>query len=187
MAQGAASGGAGARPPMRSPLANHYCDLVDRVNSWVGRGLALSIFVVTAAVLYEVVSRGVFGQATVWANETTIYLSAVAYLVGGGYALAHRRHVRIDVLYDRLSPATRVKLDFFTFLFFLIYMGALIWVGSTMGWSSFLEGEGTGTPWNPRIWPVKLAIPAAGLLLLLQGISNLLRDLGVARPESRAS
>ena len=56
-----------------------------------------------------------------------------------------------------------------------------------MGWSSFLEGEGTGTPWNPRIWPVKLAIPLAGLLLLLQGISNLLRDLGVSRPESRAS
>jgi len=87
----------------------------------------------------------------------------------------------------RLSPRTRAKLDLFTFVFFFIYVGALIWVGSTLAWGSFLEGEGTGTPWNPRIWPVKFAIPVAGVLLLLQGIANLLRDLGIARPESRAS
>ena len=186
MAQ-AAAGGAGDRPPVRSPLADHFCDLIDRVNSWLGRGLALSIFLVTAAVLYEVVSRGVFGQATVWSNETTIYLSAVAYLVGGGYALAHRRHVRIDLIYERLSLRTRKALDCFTSLFFLVYVGALIWVGTTMAWTSFQQGESTGTPWNPPIWPVKFAIPLAGLLLLLQGIANLLRDTGVARPESHAS
>ena len=56
-----------------------------------------------------------------------------------------------------------------------------------MGWTSFQQSEGTGTPWNPPIWPVKLAIPAAALLLLLQGIANLLRDIGAAHPESRAS
>jgi TRAP-type mannitol/chloroaromatic compound transport system permease small subunit len=174
-------------PPERGGLADRFCDLVDRVNSGLGRTLALSIFVVTLVVLYEVVSRGVFGQATTWANETTIYLSACAYLLSGGYALAHRRHVRIDLLYDRLGPTTRVKLDIFTFLFFFIYVGALIWVGTTLAWGSFLEGEGTGTPWNPRIWPVKFAIPLAGLLLLLQGVSNLLRDAGIASAQSRAS
>jgi TRAP-type mannitol/chloroaromatic compound transport system permease small subunit len=168
-------------------LADRFCDAVDRINSWVGRGLALSVIVVTLVVLYEVVSRSMFGLATTWANETTIYLSACAYLLSGGYALAHRRHVRIDLIYDRLAPRTRARLDMFTFLFFVIYVGALIWVGSTLAWSSFLEAEGTGTPWNPRIWPVKFAIPLAGLLLLLQGISNLLRDLNVARPDSLAS
>jgi TRAP-type mannitol/chloroaromatic compound transport system permease small subunit len=171
----------------RSPLADRFCDSIDRLNSWVGRFFALSIFVVVLAVLYEVFARTAFGQATIWSNETTIYLSAAAYVIGGGYALAHRRHVRIDVIFDRLSPSTRAKLDLFTFIFFFIYVGALIWVGGTLAWTSFLQGEGTGTPWNPRIWPVKFAIPIAGVLLLLQGISNLLRDLGVARRESRAS
>jgi TRAP-type mannitol/chloroaromatic compound transport system permease small subunit len=56
-----------------------------------------------------------------------------------------------------------------------------------MGWTSFTQSEGTGTPWNPPIWPVKLAIPIAGALLLLQGIANLLRDLGVAQRESRTA
>ncbi len=98
-----ASGGQGDPPPARARLADRFCDGVDRINSWVGRFWALAIFVVTLAVLYEVVSRTAFGQATLWSNETTIYLSAVAYLVGGGYALVHRRHVRIDLIYDRLS------------------------------------------------------------------------------------
>ena len=175
-------------PPVAAPAAaDRFCDAIDRVNSWVGKGFALTIFVVTAVILIEVFARGVVGQATTWANETTIYLSACAYLVSGGYALAHRRHVRIDLIYDRLSPTTRARLDLFTFVFFFMYVGALIWVGSTLAWGSFLEGEGTGTPWNPRIWPVKFAIPLAGALLLLQGIANLLRDLGVAQSESRAT
>jgi TRAP-type mannitol/chloroaromatic compound transport system permease small subunit len=168
-------------------LANRYCDAIDRLNCWIGRAFALAIFAVTLAVLYEVLSRGVFGQGTTWSNETTIYLSAVAYLVGGGYALAHRRHVRIDLIHARLSPRTQRWLDAFTFLFFVLYVGALAWVGTTMGWTSFSQGEGTGTPWNPPIWPVKLAIPLAAVLLLLQGVANLLRDMGVARSESRAT
>ena len=73
------------------------------------------------------------------------------------------------------------------FVFFVAYAGALIWVGTTMAWTSYLQGESTGTPWNPPIWPVKFAIPIAGVLLLLQGIANLLRDLGVAQAESQAS
>jgi TRAP-type mannitol/chloroaromatic compound transport system permease small subunit len=182
-----AAGGRGDTPPARVSPADRYCDLVDRVNSGVGRFWALAIFGVTLAVLYEVVSRSAFGQGTLWSNETTVYLSAVAYLIGGGYALAHRRHVRIDLIYERLSPRARATLDLFTFVFFVLYAGALIWVGTTMGWTSFQQGEGTGTPWNPPIWPVKLAIPIAGVLLLLQGVANLLRDTGVARRESRAS
>jgi TRAP-type mannitol/chloroaromatic compound transport system permease small subunit len=170
------------RPAARN-WADGFCDAIDRLNERVGQAFALTIFVVTLVILYEVVARGVFGRATIWANETTIYLSACAYLVSGGYALAHRRHVRIDLVYERLSPRTRARLDLFTFVFFFIYVGALVWVGTTLAWGSFQQSEGTGTPWNPPIWPVKFAIPLAGLLLLLQGVANLLRDLGVARPQ----
>jgi TRAP-type mannitol/chloroaromatic compound transport system permease small subunit len=168
-------------------LVDRFCDAVDRLNCAIGRWWALSIFLVVLAVLIEVVARSAFGQATSWSNETTVYLSAMAYLLGGGYALAHRRHVRIDLLYDRLGRNTKIVLDCLTFIFFLLYIGALLWVGAKMGWTSFQQGEGTGTPWNPPIWPVKLTIPLAALLLLLQGVANLLRDIGIARPESKAS
>ena len=169
-----------AAGPASSVLAR-ACDLVDRINEWSGLFWGFTIVFVTLAVLYEVVARTLFGAPTEWGNETTIYLSAMAYLLAGGYALLHRRHVRIDVLYEALSKRTQVRLDAFTFLFFLAYVLTLIWVGGADAWNSFQIGETTSTPWNPPIWPVKLAIPAAGVLLLLQGIANLLRDLGWVR------
>ena len=94
-----------AAAPQRDPnrpakgLLERACDLVDRINEWAGLFWGFTIVLVTAAVLYEVVARTVFGTPTQWGNEATIYLSAMAYLLAGGYALLHRRHVRIDVLY----------------------------------------------------------------------------------------
>ena len=177
-----------AAPPHRGPAPTppptgaleRFCDRIDRLNEWAGLFWGFTIVLVTFAVLYEVAARTLFGSPTSWGNETTIYLSAMAYLMAGGYALLHRRHVRIDVVYDALKPRTRARLDAFTFVFFVAYMLTLIWVGGTDAWNSFRIGETTSTPWNPVIWPVKAAIPAAGVLLLLQGVSNLVRDLGWA-------
>lgn len=176
MSDGGAGGG--ARVGEQSALAR-FCSFIDRLNTWVARFWGASIILVTAAILYEVVARGLFGQATIWANETTVYLSAVTYLLGGGYALLKRGHVRIDLIYGSLGPSARTVADVISFVCFALYVGALVWVGSEMAWSSFQQSEGTGTPWNPPIWPVKMAIPMAGLLLLLQGIANLVRELGV--------
>jgi TRAP-type mannitol/chloroaromatic compound transport system permease small subunit len=164
--------------------AARFCAAVDRLNNFMGRVWGLTILFVTFAVLYEVVARGVFGQATLWANETTVYLSAMAYLIAGGYALQRRMHVRIDVVYLMFSPRGRVRADLFGFIFFFLYVMTLIWIGGDMAWTSLQQGETTGTPWNPPIWPVKAAIPLAGLLLLLQGIANIVRDLASTPSEA---
>ncbi len=167
-------------PAGRSPAIEAFCRVIDRVNAWLGLAWGFSIVLVTLAITIEIVSRSVFHHGTIWANETTIYLSAMAYLIGGGYALQYRRHVSIDFVYRMFKRRVRRGLDLFAFIFFLGYAGTLTWIGSKMAWTSFQQDEGTGTPWDPAIWPVKLAIPVAGLLLLLQGIVNLLRDLGLA-------
>ena len=175
----------GERPDgfRRSRVADRFCDIVDALNGWAGLLWGLTVLFVTAAVIYEVVMRGVFNRPTIWSNEAVIYVSAMTYLIAGGYALLHRAHVRIDVLYERFTAKTRARLDLFTFIFFVLYVGTLIWVGTASAWMSYGQAETTGTPWNPPIWPVKFTIPLAGVLLLLQGIANLLRDLGVARPK----
>ena len=185
MSQGRAEG-EWAQPP-RSSLLVTMCRAVDRLNIWTGRIFGATIVVVTFAVVYEVMARSFFGNATIWANETTIYLSAVAYLLVGGYALLLRGHVRIDLVYSVLAPSARMWADIVAFACFTIYVGALVWVGSEMAWKSFQQSEGTGTPWNPAIWPVKVAIPVAGVLLLLQAIVNLLRDLNVVPPPEQAA
>lgn len=178
MSQGEGPAGGQARSPLSA--AARFCDAVDNANEWLGLVWGYAILIVTFAVLYEVIARTVLDSPTTWSNETVIYVSAVAYLLGGAYAHQHNRHVRIDLIYERLSPKMRLRIDLFTSLFFFLYVGALVWVGGLMAWDSFSQGETTGTPWNPLIWPVKLAIPVAGVLLILQGIANLLRESGCA-------
>jgi TRAP-type mannitol/chloroaromatic compound transport system permease small subunit len=157
-----------------------FCDAVDRLNRIVGVGVGMSVIFVTAAVVWEVFARGVLGRPTIWSNETTIYLSAVTYLIAGGYALLNNQHVRIDLIYANLNERTQARLDAITLIFTLVYAFALIWFGGKDFWGSFAINETTGTPWNPPIWPVKAAIPIAGFLVALQAISNTLRQLGLA-------
>ena len=160
-------------------MLQRYCRFVDRLNEWVGWLLGPMIVFVSAAIIYEVVSRGAFSRATTWVNESVTYGSSAVYLLVGGYALLHRRHVRIDLIFGVISPRAARILDLVTLPFLVAYALALIIAGGELAWASFLQTEGTGSPWNPRIWPVKLCIPLAGLLLLLQAFSNLFRDLGL--------
>ncbi len=151
---------------------------IDRLNEWAGLFWGFTIVAVTLAVLYEVVARTVFGAPTSWGNETTIYLSAMAYLLAGGYALLHRRHVRIDVIYEALSPRTRARLDAFTFVFFAAYVLTLIWVRRRRRLELVPDRRDDEHAVEPGDLAGQGGDPAAGLLLLLQGISNLIRDLG---------
>lgn len=158
------------------------CDAIDALNERVGWLFGPVIVFITAAIIYEVVSRGGFGVATIWVSEASVYGASAVYLLAGGYALKHRRHVRIDLVLGALSPRLSRALDLLTFPFMLLYAGSLLWFGWEFAATSFLQHEGTGTPWNPPIWPIKFCIPIAGLLLILQAFANLMRDLGLVPP-----
>lgn len=176
-----------AQPHAKGPAfawAESYCRAVDRLNEFIGWLLGPMIVFVSGVILYEVIARGAFGQATTWANETVVYGSAAVYLLAGGYALLHRRHVRIDAIFGLLSERARRRLDLLALPFLVLYALTLVVIGGEIAWASFLQAEGTGTPWNPRIWPVKACIPLAGILLLAQAAANLLRDLGFASQQA---
>jgi len=170
--QGVASGG---RP---SP-AGRALAAIDGLNEAVGRVLGPVIILVTLAIVYEIVMRTVFLRATVWASEAVVYGAAAVYLLAGGYALRHGRHVRIDGFVGLLPSGLQRWLPALRLLCVLLYAGTMVWVGSQMAWTSFVGSEGTGTPWNPPIWPVKACIPLAGLLLMLQAIADTARDMGL--------
>ena len=139
MSEAAGSRGPTTTPPRKGAL-ERFCDWIDWLNEGAGLFWGGTIVLVTSVVLYEVVARTLFGAPTTWGNETTIYLSAMADLLAGGYGLLHRRHVRIDVIYEALSPRTRARLDAFTFIFFVAYMLTLIVYGGFDAWNSFQIG-----------------------------------------------
>lgn len=159
---------------------------IDALNEAVGRVLGPVIILVTIAIVYEIVMRTAFLSATVWASEAVVYGSAAVYLLAGGYALRHGRHVSIDGFTSLLPAALQRTLPALRLVCVLLYAATLVWVGGGMAWSSFLGSEGTGTPWNPPIWPVKACIPLAGLLLALQAIADTARELGLVRPADPA-
>ena len=154
--------------------------LIDNISIWSGNIVSVVNPIVMGFVVYEIVMRFVFNAPTIWANEATVYLSAIGYLLGGAYSLYYKAHVRVDILYLKFSPRTKAMLDVITFFFAFVYLGALVWVGSTYAWDSVKVLEKTGSPWNPPIYPLKFAIPVGAGLLVLQSVANFVRDLTFA-------
>jgi len=161
---------------------SHYVRFVGHLNEWVGRLAGLLIVAVVLIILKEVIGRGVFNAPSLWADESMTYLAGMAYVLGGGYTLLHRKHVIVDLVYQPIADRggnLKKVIDIIAFVLFSIYCITLIYYGSKLAIASIQQREGSGTMWNPALWPVKLAIPVAGTLLLLQGFANLLVDLGL--------
>lgn len=153
---------------------------IDAISIWSGYIVSVINPLVVAIVVYEIIRRFVFNSPTIWANEATIYLSALAYLLGGAYSLYYKAHVRVDIIYLKFPVRVRAILDIITFFFAFIYLSSLCWYGSLYAFDSLKVLEKSGSPWNPPIYPLKIAIPMGAFLLLLQSIANFIRDLQVA-------
>ncbi|NWN91864.1 TRAP transporter small permease subunit [Marinobacter adhaerens] len=153
---------------------------VTRLNDFVGRWLALLVFVMFVLLIGEVGFRYLLNAPTSWTNELTQMLFGVYAVMSGGYILAHKGHVNVDLLHSHLSPRKRALMDIATSLLFFIFTLALLWFGIDMARESMASWETSYSAWNPPIWPVKLAIPVGTALLVLQGLAKLLEDIAIA-------
>ncbi len=153
---------------------------VTRLNDVLGRWIALLVFVMAALLLLEVVCRYLLNSPTVWTSELTQFVFGVYAIMAGGYVMAHKGHVNVDLLYSRFSVRTQAIIDVFTSVLFYIFVLAFLYFASSMAWESFQGSETTYSAWNPPVWPVKAFMPLAIVLVLLQGTVKLLRDIAVA-------
>lgn len=149
---------------------------VDRLTTYVGRLFAWSIAVLTLLVSWEVFSRYFLNHPHPWALDAQIMLYGTLFMMAGAYTLAHQGHVRGDVLYGALRPRTQASIDLVLFVFFYLPgVLALTWAGWTYANESLAIRENTFSPDPLPLYPFKFIIPAAGFLLLLQGIVEILR------------
>lgn len=150
---------------------------ITRLNVWVGRIAAWLIAPMFVLLLAEVVMRYVVGSAAIWTAEFAQLIFGVYAVIAGGYLLVERAHVNVDILYGRFSRVQKAKVDLATSFLFFFFLAVLIWQGTDMAWESAAKLETSYSIWNPYIWPVKLAIPIAGVLLLLQGFVRIASDI----------
>lgn len=149
---------------------------ITRLNNFIGSAIAWLVVFMTVFLLIEIFSRYVLSQPTVWANELTQLIFGFYAVMSGGYILAQRGHVNVDIFYSSFSSRTQAIVDLCTSVLFFMFLAALLYFGSSMALESISSFERSYSAWNPPIWPVKLSIPIGCLLLLLQGIAKLIQD-----------
>lgn len=150
---------------------------ITRLNIWVASIAAWLIVPMFLLLMADVIMRYVVGSAEIWTAEFAQLIFGVYAVICGGYLLVERAHVNVDIIYGRFSRVAKAKVDLATSLLFFLFLGVLIWQSADMAWESAEKLERSSSIWNPHIWPVKLAIPIAGILLLLQGLVRIASDI----------
>ena len=150
---------------------------IDRITSWVAKAFAWCIMIMTFGVSYEVFMRYVLRDPTPWAFDLSYMMYGTLFMMGGAYALSRDSHVRGDVVYRLLKPKTQARLELVLyFLFFFPGVLALIVAGWEYAALSYSYQEvSVYSPANVPIFQFKMVIPAAGFLLLIQGVAQVLR------------
>ena len=152
---------------------------LDPVAIWSGRIAAWLIVPMVLSLVYEVVARYLFDSPTLWAYDMTFMLYGAFFMLGAAFTLQRKGHIRTDSLYMDWSPRRQALVDAVCYLvMFLPFVAIFLWAG----WGYFAKAFTTGerfvsSPWMPITWPFKMVMPLTGLLLAIQGISELCKCL----------
>jgi TRAP-type mannitol/chloroaromatic compound transport system permease small subunit len=150
---------------------------IDQLSKSVGHAFAWCIVVLTLGTSYEVFVRYVLDDPTGWAFDMSSILYGGLFLMSGAYALSHGSHVRGDIFYRLMPKRVQASIELVLFITFF-YPGiiALMYAGWSYSMDSFRIHEvSVNSPIGVPIWQLKMLIPAAGLLLTIQGVAEILR------------
>lgn len=133
-----------------------------------------TIFIIAGLMVVEVVSRYSLTAPTSWAPELATLLFGPFFLLGGPYLLHMGGHVAVDLVSSRAKGKLKMTLEIVAILLAMVFGGILLWFSVPLVIDSFNYAETSYSAWNPIIWPSKVALPFASLLLLLQGLAELI-------------
>ena len=156
---------------------NRFLHFIDALSAQVGKAFAWLIMVLTLGISYEVFVRYVLRSPTTWAFDFSYINYGAMFLMAGAYTLSRNGHVRADVLYRFWRPRTQASMDLVLYVvFFLPAVGALIYSGWGFAAMSVRFREvSIFSPAGVPVFPLKALIPVTGLLLLIQGIAEIIR------------
>jgi len=150
---------------------------IDAVVLVVGKAVAWLILPMVLSLVWEVTARYGFNAPTEWAYDMTFMLYGTFFMVGSAWTLQRGGHIRTDSFYSKWSHRTQARVDLACYLVFFFPAIAIF---GWLGWEFFLKSFGQNerivtSPWLPIVWPFKFVMPAAAVLLLLQGLAEFVR------------
>ena len=150
--------------------------VADRLSTWVGKAFAWLIVSLMLVVCAEVFKRYALNAPTAWIYDVNNMMYGTLFMMCGAYTLSQDGHVRGDFLYGSMKPRTQAMLDLVLYIvFFLPGIGALTWAGWDYFNDSFAMRETTFNATPLPIYPFKFVIPVAGIIVMLQGIAEIVR------------
>ncbi|MGH8513924.1 MAG: TRAP transporter small permease subunit [Gammaproteobacteria bacterium] len=157
-------------------IIDKFTDATGTLIAWLNVPLVL-------AVSYEVFARYLFNAPTIWSFDVAYMLYGTIFMLGAAYALHKGAHIRTDFFFERWSIRTKGIIDSTAYIvFFFPAIVTFLVVSWTEGWYAFEIGETSEqTPWRPILWPFKMVVPLACLLLLIQGVSETIKSVWAAR------
>jgi TRAP-type mannitol/chloroaromatic compound transport system permease small subunit len=166
-----------------SPAMIRVVRTIDKFTDSTGLWIASLCLPLVAAVFYEVIARYFFNAPTIWSFDVTYMLYGTLFMLGCAYALHKGAHIRTDFFFENWSIRTKGMIDSIAYLlFFFPSLLVFFVIGAQEGWYAFQIGETSEqTPWRPILWPFKMVVPLAILLLLIQGVSETIKSIWAAR------
>lgn len=156
-----------------------FLNAIDTISEKVGSAARWLVVALVAVTVYDVIARYVFDAPTIWGYQASTMLGGGIILAGWAYCQLHKAHVRVDVLYARLSPRRQALTDVLGALICVFPMFiVLTYIAGSWTVKSIATGEiMEETIWYPPSWPFRLAVLTGSVLLLLQVLATFIRDL----------
>ena len=160
---------------------------LDAIAEWVGRGVSWVTLGLVLVVFVDVVMRYLFKTSFVFTQELEWHLFGFIFLIGAAYTLRHDGHVRVDIIYQRLSTRGKAWINLIGVLFFMLPGCLMVIITSyKFTYNSWSILEGSPDPGGiPFRFLIKGCITVGFVLLFLQGISlgihSLLQIMGVEK------
>lgn len=145
---------------------------LDAAIDWCAKGISWLVFIAMGISVFEVISRYLFNSPTSWVHETTVFMIAVLFALGGPVALAHDKHIRVRLIYDWISPEKRRWLELFNNIVGLGFCAGMSYAAYVLFWRSAhsplgdWQLERSGTSWNPPFPALTKGIIMVALLLM---------------------
>lgn len=156
---------------------NPLAAFIERLSMWMGKSFAWCIIILTLGVSYEVFVRYLLRAPTSWAYDISYLMYGALFIMAGPYTLSRGGHVRGDFIWRLLSPRRQAAIDLVLyFVFYFPGILALAYAGYPFARMSVMMNEvSINSPAGIPIWPLKVLVPVAGVLLTLQGIAEVIR------------
>ncbi len=175
----------------RAAEGNIVTKVIDQISGFTGLFVAYWSVIAVVVYFYEVIARYFFNSPTNWAHESMFLMFGMQYILAGAYAYRFDAHVRVDLFYAKASMRGKAALDILTSAAFFMFISAFTWTSWTffadsMDRNSFWFASGYAnevsfTEWAVAYYPVKFMLVLGGSLLMLQGVSRLIKDVQVFR------